>query len=120
MNLLYVTMHLYMSKKKIKLHFFIKQVSKITYFCFFLSFLWNRRQCSGFAVKFPNSYGCLVIGSHGFNSYSGTVVSYLTAPKIMSSINTLDDLAASKDVGILMVDNNVMGQQIMVLRYPIK
>ncbi|XP_046452807.1 uncharacterized protein LOC124200581 [Daphnia pulex] len=47
------------------------------------------------------------------NSYSGTVVSYLTAPKMMPSINTLDDLAASEDVGILMVDNNVMGQQIM-------
>jgi ionotropic glutamate receptor len=54
------------------------------------------------------------------NSYSGTVVSYLTAPIMMPSINTLDDLAASEDVGILMVDNNVMGQQIMALRYLIK
>jgi hypothetical protein len=51
------------------------------------------------------------------NCYSGTVVSYLTAPIMMPSINTLDDLAASEDVGILMVDNNVMGQQIMVLRF---
>lgn len=55
------------------------------------------------------------------NCYSGTVVSYLTVPIMMSSINTLDDLAASEDVGILMVDNNIMaGQKIMVLRYLIK
>nr|CAH0112523.1 unnamed protein product [Daphnia galeata] len=47
------------------------------------------------------------------NCYSGTVVSYLTAPKMIPSINNLEDLAASEDVGVLVLDNNVIGQQIM-------
>jgi ionotropic glutamate receptor len=50
------------------------------------------------------------------NSYSGTVVSYLTAPKMMPSINTLEDLAASEDVGVVVFDNSVIEQDIMVLR----
>ncbi|XP_046452808.1 glutamate receptor ionotropic, delta-2-like [Daphnia pulex] len=47
------------------------------------------------------------------NSYSGTVVSYLTAPKMMPSINTLEDLAASEDVGVVLFDNSVIEQDIM-------
>ncbi|EFX78831.1 hypothetical protein DAPPUDRAFT_104959 [Daphnia pulex] len=47
------------------------------------------------------------------NSYSGTVVSYLTAPKIIPSINTLKDLAASQDVGVIVLDNTVFAQDIM-------
>ncbi|EFX78830.1 hypothetical protein DAPPUDRAFT_320132 [Daphnia pulex] len=47
------------------------------------------------------------------NSYSGTVVSYLTAPKMMPSINTLEDLAASQDVGVIVLDNAVFAQDAM-------
>jgi hypothetical protein len=50
------------------------------------------------------------------NCYSGTVVSYLTAPRMIPSINNLEDLAASEDVGVLVLDNNVIGQQIMVIK----
>lgn len=48
------------------------------------------------------------------NSYSGTVVSYLTVPKMKSPINTFEDLAASNDVEILIKADVVIGQQMMV------
>jgi hypothetical protein len=37
--------------------------------------------------------------------YSGTVVSYLTAPRMIPSINNFEDLTASEDVGVLVIDN---------------
>jgi hypothetical protein len=48
--------------------------------------------------------------------YSGTVVSYLTAPRMIPSINNFEDLAASEDVGVLVLDNTFIGQQIMVIK----
>ena len=54
------------------------------------------------------------------NSYSGTVVSYLTVPKMKPLINTFEDLAASKDVAILVREDVVIGQQIMVEKNFIK
>jgi hypothetical protein len=50
------------------------------------------------------------------NCYSGTVVSYLTAPRMIPSINNFEDLAASEDVGVLVLDNTFIGQQIMVIK----
>ncbi len=35
---------------------------------------------------------------------------------MIPSINNLEDLAASEDVGVLVLDNNVIGQQIMVIK----
>nr|CAH0099265.1 unnamed protein product [Daphnia galeata] len=47
------------------------------------------------------------------NCYSGTVVSYLTAPRMIPSINNFEDLTASEDVGVLVIDNYVIGKQTM-------
>jgi hypothetical protein len=49
------------------------------------------------------------------NSYSGTVVAYLTVPKMKPAINTFEDLAASKDVGFIIKDDVIIGQQILVI-----
>jgi hypothetical protein len=49
------------------------------------------------------------------NSYSGTVVSHLTAPRMMPSINTLDDLATSENTGVIVIDNTLIAQDIMVI-----
>ncbi len=48
------------------------------------------------------------------NSYSGTVVSYLTVPKMKPPINTFEDLADSKDVAIIIKEDVVIGIQILV------
>jgi hypothetical protein len=48
------------------------------------------------------------------NSYSGTVVSYLTVTKMKLPINTFEDLAASNEVEILIKEDVVIGQQILV------
>lgn len=47
------------------------------------------------------------------NSYSSTVISHLTVPKIKKSINSLEDLAASNDVKILIRKDVIIGQQIL-------
>ncbi|EFX69520.1 hypothetical protein DAPPUDRAFT_258443 [Daphnia pulex] len=48
------------------------------------------------------------------NSYSGIVISSLTVPKMMPPIETLDDLAASKDVEIIVRHDTLIGEQILV------
>ena len=50
------------------------------------------------------------------NSYSSTVVSSLTVPRMMPSITSLEALAASKDVSILTKKDTAIGQQILVYR----
>nr|CAH0102495.1 unnamed protein product [Daphnia galeata] len=50
------------------------------------------------------------------NSYSGTVVAYLTVPKMKPPINTFEDLAASNDVEILIKEDVVIGQQLMAAK----
>ncbi|XP_045025966.1 glutamate receptor ionotropic, delta-1 [Daphnia magna] len=47
------------------------------------------------------------------NSYSGTVVSYLTVPKMKPSIHTFEDLAANPDVGIILKVDTDIGQKIL-------
>ncbi|EFX66287.1 hypothetical protein DAPPUDRAFT_116519 [Daphnia pulex] len=57
--------------------------------------------------------GWLLVATVLVNSYSGTVVSYLTVPKMKPPINTFEDLANSKDVGILIKEDLVIGIQIL-------
>jgi ionotropic glutamate receptor len=48
------------------------------------------------------------------NSYAGTIVSYILAiTKMIPPINTMEDLASSEDVGMILLDISVIGQQIM-------
>ena len=48
------------------------------------------------------------------NSYAGTIVSYnLAINKMIPPINTMEDLASSEDVGMILLDVSVIGQQIM-------
>lgn len=47
-------------------------------------------------------------------SYSSIVTSSLTVPKMKPTIESLEDLAASKDVGIVLRHEMVMGERILV------
>ena len=48
------------------------------------------------------------------NSYAGIIVSYnLAITKMVPPINTMEDLASSEDVGMILLDVSVIGQQIM-------
>ena len=50
------------------------------------------------------------------NSYSGTVVAYLTAPKMKPSINTFEDLVlTSKDVKLILLADTMTKKRIMVI-----
>ncbi len=51
------------------------------------------------------------------NSYSSTVISFLTVSRRKAHINTLKDLAESQDVGIVLKEDTVIGQQILVKMY---
>lgn len=48
------------------------------------------------------------------NSYSGTVISFLTVPRMKPPINTLEDLATSRDVNLILYRDIVITRQIMV------
>ncbi|EFX79724.1 hypothetical protein DAPPUDRAFT_244347 [Daphnia pulex] len=54
----------------------------------------------------------LLIATVLVNSYSGTVISYLTVPKMKPPINTFKDLAASKEVELILLAETVIEQQI--------
>lgn len=56
----------------------------------------------------------LLIATVLVNSYSGTVISYLTVPKMKPPINTFEDLAISEDVELILLADNVITMQIMV------
>ncbi|KZS20158.1 Uncharacterized protein APZ42_013153 [Daphnia magna] len=47
------------------------------------------------------------------NSYAGIVISSLTVPKMKPPIETLEDLAFSKDVGLIVRHDMLMGEQIL-------
>lgn len=49
------------------------------------------------------------------NSYSGTVISFLTVPRMKAKINTFEDLAASRDVGMILYRDIIITQQIKVI-----
>jgi ionotropic glutamate receptor len=49
------------------------------------------------------------------NSYSGTIISYLTVPKMKPSINTFEDLVSSEDnIQLVLLADTVIAQQIQV------
>lgn len=48
------------------------------------------------------------------NSYSSTVISYLTVPKMKPHINTFEDLATNKEIGIILLKDAVLAEQILV------
>jgi len=48
------------------------------------------------------------------NSYSSIVISSLTVPKMVPPIETMEDLAASKDVEIIIRHDTLIGEQILV------
>ncbi|XP_046657326.1 glutamate receptor ionotropic, kainate glr-3-like isoform X4 [Daphnia pulicaria] len=47
------------------------------------------------------------------NSYTGIVTSSLTTPKMKPSIGSLEELAASKDIGVLIRHDTSIGEQIL-------
>lgn len=49
------------------------------------------------------------------NSYSSTVVSYLTLPRTKPTINSFEDLAADESVGIILHTDTLVGQRILVI-----
>ena len=48
------------------------------------------------------------------NSYTGIVTSSLTTPKMKPSIDSFEDLVASKETGIVLRSDTAMGVQILV------
>jgi len=48
------------------------------------------------------------------NSYTGIVTSSLTTRKMKPSIGSLEELAASKDIGVLLRHDTSIGEQILV------
>ena len=55
-----------------------------------------------------------LVGMVLVNSYSGIIISSLTVPKMKPSVESLQDLAVSKDVGVILRSDTVIGQQILV------
>ena len=51
------------------------------------------------------------------NSYAGTLVSSLTTTKLKSTVNSLEDLAASRDLTMTVNVNSVIAQTILVDYY---
>jgi hypothetical protein len=51
------------------------------------------------------------------NSYSGTIVSSLTVPKMKPQINTFEDVVASNDVSLIIKPDVIIGQQMLVIRF---
>lgn len=49
-----------------------------------------------------------------FNSYSGTVISYLAFPKMKPRINSFEDLAASQEISLILLRDTVIGTQNLV------
>ena len=50
------------------------------------------------------------------NSYSGIVISSLTVPKLQQSIDSLEELAESKEVGVLLRYDTSIGEKILVFK----
>ena len=49
------------------------------------------------------------------NCYSSLVISYLTVPKMKSTIESLEDLIASKDVDVVLRSDMPAGERILVI-----
>ena len=51
------------------------------------------------------------------NCYSGIVISSLTVPKMKASIDSLEDLANSQEVDVLLRSDVSTGEQILVIHF---
>lgn len=60
--------------------------------------------------------GWLLIAMVLVNSYSSTIISYLSVAKMRPSINTFEDIVKSQDVGIILRKDYVIGKQILASR----
>ena len=56
----------------------------------------------------------VLVGMVLVNSYSGIVISSLTVPKMKKSIESLEDWAASDEVGVVLRSDVTTGEQILV------
>ena len=57
----------------------------------------------------------VLVGMVLVNCYSGIVISSLTVPRMKPAVESLNDLATSEDVGVIIRSDIVIGQQILVL-----
>ena len=76
----------------------------------------NRRRNRNRSALVSHSCRGVAVDRHGLgqHSYSGTVISYLPVPKMKQPINNLEDLARSEDVGLILLADTVIEQQIKV------
>ena len=56
----------------------------------------------------------VLVGMVLINSYSSIIISSLTVPKMKPAIENLEDLAKSKDVGLIVRSDTIFGQEILV------
>ena len=76
--------------------------------------------CSGTVRHQPFSFriliGFFLLGAIVLvNSYSGIVISSLTLPKMKASIDSLEDLANSREVDVLLRSDVSTGEQILAI-----
>lgn len=55
----------------------------------------------------------LLVATVLVNSYSGTVISFMTVPKMKPAINSFEDLVASKDVKLILLADTTTKKHIM-------
>ena len=72
-----------------------------------------RERCDRLSFRILTGFGVLV-GMVLVNSYSGIVISSLTVPKMKKSIESLEDWAASDEVGVVLRSDVSTGEQILV------
>ena len=48
------------------------------------------------------------------HSYSSTVTSHLTLPKMKLAVNSFEDLTLDEDIGLIVREDHVLGQEILV------
>ena len=72
-----------------------------------------REQCDRYSFRILAGFWVLV-GMVLVNSYSGIVISSLTVPKMKKSIESLEDWAASDEVGVVLRLDVIPGEQILV------
>lgn len=96
-------------------------ISAVEMFIFFDQLFWTGGNIAVSHFSFRILVGgWLLVATVLVNSYSGTIVSSLTVPKMKPQINTFEDVAASNDVSLIIKPDVIIGQQMLVIRYWIK
>ena len=49
------------------------------------------------------------------NSYTGNLISYLTVPALESVPNSFEELAARKDLSLIIEDKSILAEEILVI-----